>query len=177
MTDLRQDLPVGLYPWNIAITPDGRRALVNDFGDPAGADGHADPVTVIDLASEPARVVQQVTVGDAPEGLAISPRGDFAAVTVLQGSYDAPPGAWYHHETGRVVVLRLTRDGVAVVGGSDVGPLPESVGISPDGRYIYAGNFGDRTLSIIEVRADGAIAKKSDLSLPGPPASLRISVP
>ena len=175
LTDDGSDLPVGLYPWNVAITPDGKRALVNNIGTAAGADGHADTVTVIDLASEPARVVQHVTVGDAPEGLAISPRGDFAAVSLLQGSYDAPPGAWFRHDSGRVVLLRLTPEGgVTVAGGSDVGALPESVGISPDGRYIYAGNFADRTLTVLSVGADGAITGRTDLPLPGPPASLRV---
>lgn len=174
LTDLQRDVPVGLYPWNVAITPDGQRALVNNFGDPAGADGHADTVTVLDLSRGAARVVQHVTVGDAPEGLAISPRGDFAAVTLLQGSYDAPPGAWFRHDTGRVVMLRLAADGVTVAGGSDVGALPESVGISPDGRYVYAGNFADRTLSVLGVGAGGEITDRHDLPLPGPPASLRI---
>ena len=174
LTDVKQDLPVGLYPWNIAITPDGRRALVNNFGAPGGSDGNADSVTLIDLASEPARVVQFVTVGDAPEGLAISPSGSLAVVTLLQGSYDAPPGAWYRRDNGGVQMLSLTAQGVSVVGTSEVGPLPEGAGMSPDGRFIYVGNYGDSTLSILAVGADGVIAGRRDMPLPGPPASLRV---
>ncbi len=177
LTDEHQDIPVGLYPWNVAITPDGRRALVNSFGTATGSDGHADHVTVIDLAAQPARVVQYVTVGDAPEGLAISPAGDFAAITMLQGSYDAPPGAWYQHKAGRVAVLRLAAGGVAVAGESAVGGLPESVGWSPDGRYLYAGNFANSTLSVLTVDANGLITNRYDLPLPGPPASLRVVGP
>ena len=174
LTDDRRDLPVGLYPWNVAITPDGKRALVNSFGTEGGSDGNADSVTVIDLAQNPARVVQHVTVGNAPEGLAISPMGDLAVVTLLQGSYDAPPDAWYRRDNGGVAVLRLMADGVSVAGGSEVGALPESVGMSPDGRFIYAGNFADSTLSILAVGADGAVTRRRDMKLPGPPASLRV---
>ena len=147
---------------------------MNSFGTEGGSDGNADSVTVIDLAQNPARVVQHVTVGDAPEGLAISPMGDLAVVTLLQGSYDAPPDAWYRRDNGGVAVLRLMADGVSVAGGSEVGALPESVGMSPDGRFIYAGNFADSTLSILAVGADGAVTRRRDMKLPGPPASLRV---
>ena len=174
LTDDKQDLPVGLYPWNIAITPDGKRALVNNFGTPGGSDGNADSVTIIDLANDPARVVQHVTVGDAPEGLAISPLGNLAVVTLLQGSYDAPPGAWYRRDNGGVEMLSLTAQGVSVVGTSEVGALPESTGMSPDGRFIYVGNYGNSTLSILAVGANGVVAGRHDMPLPGPPASLRV---
>ena len=177
LTDDHQDLPVGRYPWNVAITPDGQRALVNSFGTEGGSDGQPDSVTVVDLASRPARVVQRVAVGDAPEGLAISRQGDFAAVTLLQGSYDMPRSAWFGHDTGRVAVLRLTAGGVAVTSTADVGALPESIGMSPDGRYIYAGNFANRTLSVLTLDANGLITNRYDLPLPGPPASLRVVGP
>jgi len=174
VTDDKRELPVGLYPWNVAITPDGRRALVNNMGAEGGSDGNVDTVTVIDLANDPARVVQHVTVGDAPEGLAITASGTLAVVTLLQGSYDAPPSAWFRHEAGRVVVLKLGADSVSVAGGSEVGGLPESVGISPDGRYVYAGNFANSTLSVLTLGENGAVAGRHDMPLPGPPASLRV---
>lgn len=174
VTNDKRDLPVGLYPWNVAITPDGRRALVNNMGAEGGSDGNVDTVTVIDLANDPARVVQHVTVGDAPEGLAITASGTLAVVTLLQGSYDAPPGAWFRHEAGRVVVLKLGADSVSVAGGSEVGGLPESVGISPDGRYVYVGNFANSTLSVLTLGENGAVAGRHDMPLPGPPASLRV---
>ncbi len=147
---------------------------MNNFGTLGGSDGNADSVTLIDLADNPARVVQHVTVGDAPEGLAISPLGGLAVVTSLQGSYDAPPGAWYRRDNGGVEILSLTAQGVSVVGASEVGPLPESVGMSPDGRFIYVGNYGNSTLSILAVGANGVVAGRRDMPLPGPPASLRV---
>ncbi len=46
------------------------RTELSRLGD---SDGNADSVTIIDLANDPAWAVQHVTVGDAPEGFAISP--------------------------------------------------------------------------------------------------------
>ena len=70
-----KDIPVGLWPYNVAITPDGALALTADNGAMGMSDGHVDTVSVIDLAAEPPRVIDKVVVGDAPEGLAISPTG------------------------------------------------------------------------------------------------------
>ncbi len=95
-------------------------------------------------------------------------------MTLLQGSYDAPPGAWYRHDNGGVEMLSLTAQGVSVVGTSEVGPLPESVGMSPDGQFIYVGNYGNSTLSILAVGANGVVAGRHDMPLPGLPASLRV---
>ena len=39
---------------------------------------------VIDLEANPPRVIDHVSVGDAPEGLAISPKGDFAVAVDAQ---------------------------------------------------------------------------------------------
>lgn len=174
LTDDKNDLPVGQNPWNVAITPDGTRAIVVSLGGDGASDGNADSVTIIDLASAPPRVVQHVTVGDAPEGLAISPRGDRAVVTLLQGSYDAPAGAWFANPTGAAVMLKLDGNGISVASKQKVGSLPESAGFSDDGRYIYVGNFADSSLSILSVDADGILTARGEVALPGPPASLRV---
>jgi len=61
-----------------------------------------------------------------------------------------------------------------VVGTSEVGPLPESAGMSPDGRFVYVGNYGSSTLSILAIGANGIVTGRHDMPLPGPPASLRV---
>ena len=92
-----RDLTVGPWPYTVAISPDGRMAFTSNTGNVATSDGNADTVSVIDLSASPPRTVDHITVGDSPEGLVISPRGNVALVTVLQGSYDAPADAWYHN--------------------------------------------------------------------------------
>jgi len=71
------DMATGLNPLNVQITPDGKLAIVNNIG--GGQDGQVDTVGVIDLEANPPRVIDQVVVGDGPEGLAVSPAGGYAA--------------------------------------------------------------------------------------------------
>jgi len=65
------DMATGLTPLNVQVTPDGKLAIVNNIG--GGQDGQVDTVGVIDLEASPPRVVDQVVVGDGPEGLAMKP--------------------------------------------------------------------------------------------------------
>jgi DNA-binding beta-propeller fold protein YncE len=62
-------MATGLNPLNVQITPDGKLAIVNNIG--GGQDGQVDTVGVIDLEATPPRVIDQVVVGDGPEGLAV----------------------------------------------------------------------------------------------------------
>ena len=74
-----ENIPSGPNPYNIAVSPIGDIALVINTGD-GGEDGNLEPVTVIDLTSEHPHIIDWFAVGDGPEGLAISPRGDLARI-------------------------------------------------------------------------------------------------
>ncbi len=169
-----RDLPVGLYPWTVTVTPDGTRALVTNIGANAASDGNAKTVSVIDLKAEPIRVVQHLTVGDAPEGLTVSPNGKLAAATILQGSYDAPKGSWWRNSVGALSLFRIDAKGVRLTQSVDVGAFPEGVAFSADGGVVYAGNFASSSLSILVLDRDGKVSGNSSMKLPGPAASLRI---
>ena len=80
------DMPVGLWPYNVDVTPDGKLALTADNGNAGAADGNVDTVSVIDLDANPPRVIDRVVVGDGPEGLAISPTGKLAVAVLLRGT-------------------------------------------------------------------------------------------
>src|SRR5438067_1750619 len=72
------DLPTYAFPYNVVITPDSRLAITADNGNNGSSDGNADAVSIIDLEGSHPHVMSHVTVGDAPEGLAMSPKGDLA---------------------------------------------------------------------------------------------------
>ncbi|HSA79638.1 MAG TPA: YncE family protein [Geminicoccaceae bacterium] len=172
-----QDIPVGLWPYNVAITPDGSLALTADNGASGASDGHVDTVSVIDLEADPPRVIDKVVVGDGPEGLAISPTGELAVAILLNGSAAVPKDAWFANPKGKVVVLALDGKEVSKVGEVDVGRLPEGVVFSKDGSHLYVGNYPDNDVSILKV--DGATVTDTGqkLQLPGQPASMRGSHP
>ena len=168
----KQDIPVGLWPYNFDITPDGKLALSADNGAGGRSDGNADTVTVIDIEANPPRVIDKVVVGDSPEGFAISPTGKLAVALLLNGN-DAAKNAWFHNRNGKVVALKIDGKKVTRSNEVEVRGLPEGAVFSNDGRYIYVGNYQDRDISILRVDGDQIVNTGKTLALPGQPASMR----
>ena len=168
------DMTTGLTPLNVQVTPDGKLAIVNNIG--GGQDGQVDTVGVIDLEATPPRVVDQVVVGDGPEGLAMSPAGGYAASLILNGTGGTPRTAFYRHEKSYVALLKIDGKTVRKVGQADVGGLAEGIAFSPDGRYLYVGNFVDSDIDILRLEGD-TLTKVASFPLPGHPASMRGSTP
>ena len=168
----KRDLPAGIFPYNIAVTPDGKLALTADTGNGGSSDGNVDTVSVIDLEADPSRVIDHVTVGDSPEGLAISPKGDLAVTIEARGS-NMPRTAFFHHSAGAVTALKIDGKKVAKTGEINVGGLPEGAVFSPDGQYLYVGNFMDGDLWVLRVEGSKLTDTSQRIKLPGHPASLR----
>jgi DNA-binding beta-propeller fold protein YncE len=168
------DMASGLNPLNVQVTPDGKIGIVNNIG--GGQDGQVDTVGVIDLEANPPRVIDQVVVGDGPEGLAMSPAGGYAASLILNGTGGTPKTAFYRHDKSYVALLKIDGKTVRKVAQADVGDLAEGIAFSPDGRYLYVGNFGDSNIDILRIEGD-TMTKVASFVLPGHPASLRGSTP
>lgn len=166
------DLPVGLWPYNLDVTPDGKLALTADNGNSGAADGHVDTVSVIDLEASPPRVIDKVVVGDAPEGFVISPTGKMAVAVLLRGSNSAKD-AFFYHRNATVVALKIDGKKVTRSNEVEVRGLPEGAVFSQDGRYLYVGNFIDQDISILKVEGDQLVNTGKSLQLPGHPASMR----
>ena len=172
VTYTKRDIAVGLWPYNVDVTPDGRLALTADNGNNGGSDGNVDTVSVIDLEARPERVIDKVVVGDAPEGFAISPTGKLAVAVLLRGSNNAKT-EFFYNRNGSVVVLKIDGKKVTKVGEVEVRGLPEGAVFSPDGRWIYVGNFLDSDLSVLRVDGDTVTNTGTLVKLPGRPASMR----
>jgi YVTN family beta-propeller protein len=163
---------VGLWPYNIGVTPNGKLAIAANNGNSGAADGQVDTVSVIDLETNPPRVIDHVVVGDGPEGFVISPTGKIAVALLLRGSNSAKT-AWFYNRNGSVVVLKIDGKKVTKVGEVVVGGLPEGAVFSPDGKYLYVGNFLDNDVSILRVDGTKVTDTGKRLQLPGHPASMR----
>jgi DNA-binding beta-propeller fold protein YncE len=176
VTDSKHNMNVGLWPYNVDVTPDGSIALTADNGFAGGSDGNVDTVSVIDLESTPPRVIDRVVVGDAPEGLAISPKGNLAAATLLRGSNMAW-NSWFYNRNGSVAILKIDGKKVTKIDDVEVRGLPQAIAWSPDGKYLFVGNFMDGDLSILRVEETKkglrVVNTGKSLKLPGQPASMR----
>ena len=172
VTYKKYDMNVGLWPYNIAVTPNGKLAISANNGNAGAADGQADTVSVIDLEATPPRVIDHVVVGDGPEGFVISPTGKIAVAMLLRGS-NSDKKAWFYNRNGSVAVLKIDGKKVTKVGEVEVRGLPEGAVFSPDGKYLYVGNFLDGDVSILKVDGTKVTDTGKRLQLPGHPASMR----
>lgn len=174
VTDTGYTMTTGLFPDNVQITPDGKLGLVNNQGNGA-RDAEIDTVAVIDLTLKPPHVIDQVVVGDGPEGLAVSPAGGYAASLLLNGT-GSPPSAFYHHEHSIVALLRIEGKKVRKVAEAAVEGSAEGIAFSPDGRFLYVGGFSAENLVILRLQGE-KLVQVGSLALPGHPAALRGSTP
>jgi DNA-binding beta-propeller fold protein YncE len=168
----KYDMAVGLWPYNVDVTPDGKLAISADNGNSGAADGNVDTVSVIDLEANPPRVIDKVVVGDGPEGFAISPTGKLAVAVLLRGT-NAARNAFFYNRNATVVALKIDGKKVTRSNEVEVHGLPEGAVFSQDGRYIYVGNFIDQDISILRVDGDRIVNTGKSLQLPGHPASMR----
>jgi YVTN family beta-propeller protein len=108
-------IPAGDGPNSIAITPDGRRALVLDTV--------SETVTVIEVTTR--TPVATIPVSSHPERVAISPDGKTAYVTV-EGNEN-------------VFLVNPESNSGSTTGSFKVGPEAFAVAFTPDGKYAYVG--------------------------------------
>jgi YVTN family beta-propeller protein len=101
-------------------------------------------VSVIDTATE--AVVDTVTVGKAPWGVAVNPAGTRAYV------------ANYGETT--VSVIDTTTNTVAST--VTVGNNPKGVAVHPSGAYVYVTNSGSNTVSVIDTATDTVVGLPID---------------
>ena len=102
----------------------------------------------------------------------MSPKGNLAVVASVNGSN--MPQAWFHKKTGDITVLRIAGDKVTAIKTIPVGRLPEAAVFSPDGRYIYVGNYLDNDFSILKVNGSDVVDTGKRFKVPGHPASARM---
>lgn len=167
--DRKNDIPTGPGVYNLDITPDGRTVIAANTS--TDGNGSLTTLALIDATGANPHVVGFTTVGQGPEGLAISPDGRWVAVPLLNGSsaLHAAPG---YHPNGVLQVFALSGQGLTLVGEAHLGAIPEAVAWSPDSRWFYVGNYNDKNLQVLQMQ-NGHPVDVQTVPLPGQPASLR----
>jgi hypothetical protein len=165
-----RDFGVGLKPYGVVIAADGRHAVVAHLG--LGR-GDNDTIGLIDLTLQPPRVVETYTVGQTPEGIAMSPDGKLVAVVTMNGS-NKPKDSPFYAPVGRVVLLRLHRDRLQLVSAAPVGAWAQGVAFSADGRTLAVQSMADRSLAVFAVGEDYTLRDTGQrIPLQGGGAALR----
>ncbi len=133
-------------PSNIAITPDGKLALVADSVkiDPASPTGYLpnDEIHLLDLTTSPPRLIGKVRAGEQPSGISISGDGKLALAV--------------NRAAGTVSVLRIDGKSVSHLGEVKVAEPASSasdVAISPDGKRALVSV--QKTSVLVELKIEG----------------------
>lgn len=152
VTKTDREMTTGVRPYALAVTPDGRWAVVANIG---RGTGDADTVSLVDLSREPFRIVDTISVGQTPEGIMTAPDSRHVAVTVMNGSnkpQDSP-----FHGPGLVKMLRIENGRLSVVSEARVGSWSQGAAFSPDGRTLLVGNMVEKDISVLRVSEEGGL--------------------
>lgn len=142
-------------PSGFAITPDGSKAYVNNYGGPSGVgSGNGTTVNIVDLTAN-IIIGDPIEVGLAPASLAAGKNGKFVYVI---NYVDGNPG------TGTMsIISTVTNTTVETIKGFS-GPF--AIAITPNGLYAYVTNFGSnnfapvgRTVGVVNLLTNTVVAE------------------
>jgi DNA-binding beta-propeller fold protein YncE len=155
-------------PFSVAITPDEGLALVtsNQKVDPADRTKtiNDNRLSVVDLTSNPPRVLATLETGAAPAGVSINRQGTLALVA--------------NRGDGSVSVYSIQGKTVTPVGKVQVGPnnsAPCHAAITPDGKTALVTRDGDSFISVLSIDGTKVEYTKRDLSAGLRPYGIDIS--
>jgi YVTN family beta-propeller protein len=146
-------VPVGLEPIAVAARNDAEVWVVNHL---------SDSVSVVDVASDPPRVVRTLLVGDEPRDVVFAgPGGNRAFITAAHRGQNTPipfsdllaegidrADVWVFDATN----LGATLGGTPLARKTLFGDTPRALAVSPSGGTVYAAVFhsGNRTTTVPE---------------------------
>jgi len=155
-------------PLSVAITPDEGLALVTSAMkvDPADKTKTVNDnrMSVVDLSSNPPRVLATLETGASPAGLSINRQGNLALVA--------------NRGEGTVSIFTISGKTVSPLGKIAVGPAnggPSHVAITPDGKMALVTRDGDSYISVLSIDGTKVEYTKRDLSAGMRPYGLDIS--
>ncbi len=123
-------VPIGRYPEDLEVSPDGRYVFVTY---------RSDAIAVVRTADH--TVEDTIAVGEWPYGVTFTPDGEFAYVADF----------WNKN----LYVIRIFDRGV--LDSVKLDGLPRYLTMRPDGRYVYASNGEERTLWVVDTETNAVV--------------------
>jgi DNA-binding beta-propeller fold protein YncE len=149
-------------PSNIAVTPDGKLALIADSlqinPDNPKETIPANRIHILDLSKKPYRIIGEVTAGAQPSGMSITPNGKLALVA--------------NRADGTVSVLKIDGKQVKLIYSLTVCEKDEQasdVSITPDGKQAFVSINGAGHLLRLKIDGDHVTATDQKISAFGKP--------
>jgi DNA-binding beta-propeller fold protein YncE len=168
VTDTKREMSAGMRPYGIDMGPKGDFAVVANIGT---GSGDSDTVSLIDMTMKPPRIVNTVSVGQTPEGIKISPDGNYIAVSAMNGTNKAKDNPFFN-EKGKVVILRRQDKTLVRHAEADVGRWCQGLAWSSNGRKLVVQCMFEE--QIVAFNWNGRILQLAGtIKTTGGPASIR----
>ena len=165
----KRDLFAGQRPYGIDLPRSGKIAVVANIG---MGQGDADTISLIDMTAKPIRVVETVTVGQTPEGIAISPDGKFVAVTVMNGS-NKPLASPFHNPLGLLKLFRVVGKKLVYSSQVETGVWTQGIAFSADGKTLLIQNKEQKELQVLAIRGGKVFDTKQRIAMRNGGAGIR----
>ncbi len=166
--DTKKTMTGGFRPYSIEVSPKGDIAV---FGNQGGGTGDNDVINVVDLKSNPPRVVDTISVGPTPEGVGMSPKGDFVAVTVMNNT-NKPKSFPFYHDNGILKVFSIRGTKLQLAAEAPVGHWCQGAVWSKDQKTIVVQCMVEKELEIFRFTGD-SLKRTGEIKLKAGGAGLR----
>lgn len=167
----KREINAGLRPYGLGVAKNGEFAVVANIG---RSGGDNDTISLIDLKTQPARVVNTISVGQTPEGIALSPDGTMVAIGIANGSNKAKDSPFFH-ENGLVKLFRIAGSKMTQTGEVAVGKWCQGLAWSSNGKTLLEQCMVGEEIHILKVGTGntGALTNVGTIKVQGGPAGIR----
>ena len=157
----KRDMFPGQRPYGIEISTKGDVAVVANIG---GGQGDADTISLIDMKAKPVRVVETVTVGQTPEGIAMSPDGKWVAVTVMNGS-NKPLASPFYNPLGLLKLFKVVGKKLIYSSQVETGVWTQGIAFSADSKTLLVQNKEQKELQVLAIRNNKVVDTKQRIAM------------
>lgn len=162
-------ITAGVRPSSIAIHPNGKLAIVANYGRNAG---DTDTISVIDLISF--TTVETYNVGRAPESIAISPDGKLLSV-VLQNGSNKPLDFMFYNSQGKLLVFKIEGMKLKKFGEAKIGGWPQGIAFGNDSKTILVQNMVEQELQVLRIEKNKVKDTGQRIKVKGGPAGIGVA--
>ncbi len=171
VVDTKQFMVAGFRPYSVTISPKGNVAVLSNQG---GGQGDNDLLSVVDLKVNPPRVVDTIAVEQIPEGVTMSPDGNYVAAVMQNGS-NKPKAHPNYHKGSILSIFRIDGTKLTFVAKGEFGGWGQGVVWSKDGKTLLAQSMLDKSLDIFSF--DGKTLKMTgSIKVNGGAAGIRTAL-
>lgn len=147
---IKHDLYAGYRPYGIHMSSKGDFAVVANIG---MGQGDADTISLIDTNIVPPRVVETVSAGQTPEGIALSPNDKYVAVAVMNGS-NKPLNSPFYNALGLVKLYKVVGQKLVYTSQVSSGVWTQGIAFSGDSRTLLVENKEQKELQVLRIVGD-----------------------